>query len=63
MICERCFGRGIETVSQSTYPSAISLYDFSRPCPECHGSGRQSCCDAAGAGIAEGGEPRDAGRG
>lgn len=49
MMCPRCHGAGL------VEGRGVWLCRCMVPCLECGGSGRVSCCDEAGAGIAEGG--------
>jgi hypothetical protein len=62
MICPKCHGRRMIPTGRSI---RLGLRWFLgepalafMPCPECQGHGEVSCCDTAGAGIAEGGSPR-----
>lgn len=63
MICPRCDGKGLIKKQEIDlgHGTWITRAWLTRPepCPECHGSGIVSCCDAAGAGICEGGKPKD----
>lgn len=57
MICTRCHGRRwvIPPESMLVGPKPPKSIVQMVPCPDCIG-GISSCCDSAGAGIAEGGE-------
>ena len=56
MICPTCHGTGRGPNDGTYLYASINLrVDIRGTCPECRGSGISSCCDTAGAGIAEGG--------
>lgn len=48
MICEECHGTGSVTTGTFQFPPPDGpLHDLREPCPNCNGSGVQSCCDGA----------------
>lgn len=55
MICPACHGTGWIIEMRRSEPSGFRLISAEMPCPECGGAGIVSCCDTAGAGIADGG--------
>lgn len=56
MLCPNCFGRRKVPVVRVRQPDGSFAVTQELPCPVCQSQGIVSCCDAAGAGIAEGGE-------
>jgi hypothetical protein len=57
MICTTCQGRRTRPIV--LYRSEGEVVGvLEGPCLDCGGSGHVSCCDTAGAGIAEGGTAR-----
>jgi DnaJ-class molecular chaperone len=47
-VCATCYGRGYVWVDLLGRPVTIPpMVSLAKPCPACHGSGTESCCEGA----------------